>query len=158
MAMIDYGSIAFKNGICVQEDVFQDMEKAVGYSSFPLQGNYFSFVGDKDLTFCFYKEHLRVECCVPSYNKIIFFNCCNYEGWKKYRDYVYIHNHLVEYEVVNKRNKTYEFHCEYNGNSYRVVFGYGIDLEFYKRTKRFNYYRSLEFFIHKIYRKLRYGY
>ena len=82
MAVIDYGAIAFKNGKCIQGDYFGDMLSLVGWENEELKGSYFSYVGDKDFTVCFYKTSVYVyydgELERISLND-------RFIGWKKYR-------------------------------------------------------------------------
>lgn len=154
MAFIDYGAIAFIDGKCVQTGFFMDMKKSVGWEKEGLSGNYFSYLGDKDLTFAFYKEQLFVVCNDEDYNIHEYFNCSNYKGWKKYSNYAITKGEeLVEYTVKNKGHSVYKFEAEYKWHKYSCVFGYGIDYPFYKKTKRFNYYRSPEYLIHEFFYK-----
>ena len=61
MAMIDYGAIAWKNGKLISTDMFTPMKDMVGWDDSdldiepPLEGNYFAYIGDKDLTWHFIK-------------------------------------------------------------------------------------------------------
>src|SRR5574344_1860060 len=66
MAMIDYGAIAWKNGKLISTDLFTPMKDMVGWDDSdldlepPLEGNYFAYIGDKDLTLAFYKHTMRI--------------------------------------------------------------------------------------------------
>ena len=59
MAMVDYGAIAWKDGKLISTDMFTPMEDMVGWSDnskYKLEGNYFAYIGDKDLVIGFYKS------------------------------------------------------------------------------------------------------
>ena len=97
MAMIDYGAIAFKNGKLISTDMFTPMIDMVGwedtdkdmyhdykankYRPLELNGNYFAYVGDADVTLAFYKMQLvsvqRFKDGTFSYHHE-YFNCTNY--------------------------------------------------------------------------------
>lgn len=149
MAMIDYGAIAFRDGVCIQKDYFMSMKDAVGYTVDGIEGNYFSFVGDDELTFAFYRCRLSIIKDKNNQNDMeeIFFNHTHFVGWKKYANYVIVKNDFVDYEVKNLGHNSYKFTTEYKGHKYKVIFGYGIDFPYYQRTGKYNYYRS---FSHKI--------
>ena len=40
-------------------------------------------------------------------------------------------------------------------DTYKVYFGYGVDVEFYKKTGRVNYYRSPEYFFKSLPHKIK---
>ena len=64
MAMIDYGVIAKKNGRILTTDFFTDMKDALGFSieksdcGEPIEGNYFTYLGDRDFYVGIYKGML----------------------------------------------------------------------------------------------------
>jgi hypothetical protein len=84
VAMIDYGAIAFKNGKLISTDMFTPMKDMVGWEDsdkdtyeyngkekcLKLNGNYFAYIGDKDITIGFYKEQIFIA---KKYEKIKFF-------------------------------------------------------------------------------------
>lgn len=49
MAMIDYGAIAFRDGVCIQKDYFMSMKDAVGYTVEGIKGNFFHLSVMKNL-------------------------------------------------------------------------------------------------------------
>ena len=174
MAMIDYGAIAFKNGKLISTEMFTPMIDMVGwedtendkYEAFPhvdnepesnymkplrLNGNYFAYVGDSDVTLAFYKEQMVI---VNKHNDGTFsydheyFNCTHYV-WSRWEDYVIdrsIHNFVKV--TVTKRNGYLVCRWKYKGDKYKVYFGYGVDLPYYKKWHIVNYYRSPK---HKLY-------
>lgn len=148
MAYIDYGSIAFKNGKCIQNSFFMDMKESVGRSIDGIDGNYFSYVGDSDLVIAFYKCQMVIF--TDTLVDKVYFNCSKYTGWKSYEDYVIIKDDFVSYKVKNLGDNNYEFTMNYKNDSYRVVFGYGIDYGYYKKTGRYNYYKSFGYFVSQI--------
>ena len=52
--------------------------------------------------------------------------------------------------TVTKRNGYYVCKWKYKGNKYKVYFGYGVDLPYYKKYRMVNYYRSPEFFVYNV--------
>lgn len=156
MAVIDYGAIAFKNGKCIQGDYFGDMLSLVGWENEELKGSYFSYVGDKDFTVCFYKTSVYVyydgELERISLND-------RFIGWKKYRGLYVTGNYtdIIEFEIKPRQRDCYTFTMEYKGDKYKVVFGYGIDYPYYMKTGIYNYYCSPEhFFKHSLPRLFKY--
>jgi hypothetical protein len=51
---------------------------------------------------------------------------------------------------VTKRNGYYVCKWTYNGDKYKVYFGYGVDLKSYKKWHIVNYYRSIPFHIRRL--------
>lgn len=143
--MIDYGAIVIKDGKCVQKDHFDHMIDSVGYVDPQMDGNYFSFIGDKEVTFAFYKNIVKIKSIDEYNNKIIFVGNTNYVGWKYYEDFVSTNDDAYWFRIKNLGNNSYVFKIKYKGHKYKVFFGYGIDVYFYKRTHRPNYYSSIEF-------------
>ena len=131
MAFIDYGAVVFKNGKQVNFDLFGDMLKMVGWTDADqtphVDGNYFAYIGDEHLTVCFYKS--RVLVLVDG--EAAFEDWCGYGGERSIRHEiggsfgrvgVLTHARSVGLDV-------WHFHMMYKGDSYHVVFGYGIDPE-----------------------------
>lgn len=162
MAMIDYGAIAFKNGKLLSTDMFTPMIDMVGWEDtendtyhdyytgkdepLKLKGNYFAYIGDAKCTVAFYKTSI----CVIERLEDEFWNYSecfgsSYFTWSKWASWV-AGNEMK----VTKRNGYYVFKWKYNGDRYKVYFGYGVDFDYYKKWRIVNYYRSLEFSIHKI--------
>ena len=51
MALIDYGAVLIKNGIFINDGLmFMDMEKSVGCKIDGMDGMYFVYAGDKELS------------------------------------------------------------------------------------------------------------
>lgn len=172
MAMIDYGAIAFKNGKLISTEMFTPMVDMVGWEDtendayesrshivgepesdymkpIKLKGNYFAYVGDKDCTLAFYKEQIVV---VERYDDGTFsyhhecFNCTNYI-WSKWEDYAGEGFAKIK---VTKRNGYLVCKWKYRGDKYKVYFGYGVDLNYYKKCHMVNYYRSPKYRLYKI--------
>ena len=148
MAMIDYGAIAWKNGKLISTDMFTPMEDMVGWNDSdldlepPLEGNYFAYIGDKDFTLAFYKNVMRIYNLNCSYdNDTIFFGSESFEGWKKWRFWTITNGKYVEIIVKPKRfHNYYVCHMKYNGDKYKVAFGYGVDLGYYKKWRIIDYF------------------
>lgn len=124
------------------------MKESVGRSFDGLDGNYFSYVGDSDLVIAFYKCQMVIF--TDTLVDKVYFNCSKYTGWKSYEDYVSTKDDFVSYKVKNLGGNNYEFTMNYKNDSYRVVFGYGIDYGYYKKTGRYNYYKSFGYFVSQI--------
>lgn len=165
MAMIDYGAIAFKNGRLISTDMFTPMIDMVGWEDdendiyhdydtdkdnpLKLNGNYFAYIGDKDCTIAFYKCQMviseRYEGKNFSYHQE-YFNWTNYT-WLKWEDYAGVDFDKVK---VTKRNGYFVCRWKYKGDKYKVYFGYGVDLSYYKKWHIVNYYRSPKYRLYKI--------
>lgn len=146
--MIDYGAIAWKNGKLISKDMFTPMKDMVGWDDgdlhleSPLKGNYFAYIGDKDLTLAFYKNIMRIH--HPTYlsdNDIMYFGSESFEGWKRWRYWTISNDKYVEIIVKPKRfHNYYVCHMKYNGDKYKVAFGYGVDLGYYKKWRIIDYF------------------
>lgn len=161
MAMMDYGAIVLKNGKLVTNDLFTDMKDAVGWEDdgirdyngklLNLKNNYFTYIGDSENTLAFYKgimthiEEFDFDDDDPYFVKSTeFFASTNYT-WSKWTDYI-----GGSKCVVTKRNGYYVCHWNYKGDKYKVYFGYGVDINSYKKWRIVNYYRSIPFYFNKV--------
>lgn len=148
MAMIDYGAIAWKNGKLISTDMFTDMKDMVGWDDSgsnndePLINNYFAYIGDEDFTLAFYKNLMRIYNPHFTYdNDTIFFGSERFEGWKKW--YVWTRSNHKDAEIIVKPKRFHHYyvcHMEYNGDKYKVAFGYGVDLAYYKKWHIIDYF------------------
>lgn len=157
--MIDYGAIAFKNGKCIQADMFTPMMDMVGWEDneddvsdvvnctpLNLNHNYFAYIGDKDLTVAFYKTFMKIANRYDDEPHLFVSNDerFGYEGfchWSKWDCWGYTHN--KEYYIkVTKRNGYYVCKMKYDGDKYKVYFGHGVDYRLYKKWRIVNYYRT----------------
>lgn len=172
MAMMDYGAIAFKNGKLISTDMFTPMKDMVGWEDdesdvyesrshtidepesnymlpLKLNGNYFAYVGDADCTLAFYKRQIVV---VQRYDDGTFGYHCEFFSnahytWLKWEDYAGEGFCKIK---VTKRNGYLVCKWNYRGNKYKVYFGYGVDLPYYKKWRIVNYYRSPEYRLYEI--------
>lgn len=166
MAMMDYGAIAFKNGKLISKEMFTPMIDMVGWEDtekdvyesdcmkpIALKDNYFAYIGDKDCTIAFYKEQIvtvsRHSYGVFSYHHE-FLNCTNYTWTKWTSDYLGTNLSNLSRAIVTKRNGYYVCKWRYKGDKYKVYFGYGVDLPYYKKWRIVNYYRSPRFNLYLI--------
>lgn len=178
MAMIDYGAIAFKNGKLISTNMFTPMVDMVGWEDtendvyreysdasdkpymkpIKLKGNYFAYIGDADCTIAFYKEQIVI---VKRYEDGTFRCEHEYFGatkyiWSKWEWYAGSNwkddnDGLIK---VTKRNGYLVCKWKYKGDKYKVYFGYGVDLPYYKKRHIVNYYRSPRYRLYKIKRWL----
>lgn len=155
MAMIDYGAIAWKDGKLISKDMFDEMKDMVGWDDTEiklnydenrrtLKGNYFTYVGDEDLTVCFYKSTMTI--CYKGHKDKYeidteWMNATDYIGWKYFEKTVFIYKDddidMVDIRVYPRfkfGHNYYVFKMKYNGHKYKVVFGYGIDFRYYQST------------------------
>lgn len=164
MAMIDYGAIAWKNGRLISTDMFTPMKDMVGWDDSdsnieePLIDNYFAYIGDKDFTLAFYKSTMRIYNPTFSYdNHTIFFGSERFEEWKRWRLHTRAKDKNIYIVVKPKRfHNYYVCHMIYDNNKYKVAFGYGVDLGYYKKWHIIDYYGSLSFIIKSKYRDFKY--
>ena len=160
MAYGDYGAIAFKNGKLISTDTFTPMIDTVGWEdteetlchhwsdcsnekhSLGLSGYYFVYVGDEDCTLAFMKDWMVIA-ERDSYDGIylrrtVGFGSIEYT-WSKWEYITFNELSLIK---VTKRNGYYVCKWKYKGDKYKVYFGYGVDLPYYKKWRMVNYYRS----------------
>ena len=171
MAMVDYGAIVWKDGKLISTDMFTPMEDMVGWSDenddkeFKLNGNYFAYIGDKDFTVGFYKTTMRVyrpKADKALRDKIFYFGSESYEGWRCWkRSYVIDHRSLKDntVELIVRPRRFHDYYIctmKYRGHKYKVAFGYGVDLNYYKKTHIFDYYGTPWFRIGSICRDMKY--
>ena len=148
MAMVDYGAIAWKDGKLISTDMFTPMEDTVGWTDnheHRLEGNYFAFIGDKDFTVGFYKDTMRIYSSANKhYNETFYFSSSPFERWNKWRKWYLVSSSLsdeVELIVRPRRHHNYYIcYMTYRGHKYKVAFGYGVDLAYYKKTHIIDYY------------------
>lgn len=167
MAFIDYGAIAFKNKKLISTDVFTPMKDTCGFSDKDnregnFDGNYFVVCGDNDLCVGFYKTLITWKTNYEDTAKSETFDW--YQEFKKWKywvkDILYESKELnggyeEVYITVKPRNGYCVAKWNYKGDKYKVYFGYGVDLNFYKKTKRVNYYRSPEYYLKELKYKIK---
>ena len=140
MAMMDYGAIAWKDGKLISTDMFTPMIDTVGWHDDEIDGNNFVTIGDKDLTLGFYKNIITIV--RPKRIDHHFITDTEYKGWRYWKNVLFINKCVVEIFVKPKRFHDY-YVCKmnYNGHKYKVAFGYGVDLDGYKKWHMIDYYR-----------------
>lgn len=161
MAMIDYGAIAWKDGKLISKEFFDDMKDMVGWddkemklpteNGRTLANNYFTYVGDEDFTACFYKNMMTIcykEDPTSEYEiENVWMNYTNYHGWKYYADFFFVKDGLFD-DIVDIKVKPklrfghnyFIFKMRYKDHKYKVAFGYGVDLAYYKKCHIVDYY------------------
>jgi hypothetical protein len=167
MAMIDYGAIAFKNGKLISTEMFTPMIDTVGWEDtedntythyevngksvelpLELKGNYFAYIGDIDCTIAFYKTSIIIVEMYNSKKKKYFRTYENFSNsfkWSKWDCYA-----GMSRVKVTRRNGYYVCKWKYKGDKYKVYFGYGVDLSYYKKWRMVNYYRSPKHLARKV--------
>lgn len=173
MAIIDYGAIAFKNGKLISTDMFTDMKETCGFSDkdnllpgadMSFDGNCFVTVGNKQFLLGFYKttmywwqdrkwkdkEDADFDDDYPRYTfGYEMFGWSDYT-WKKWKNEFYLGRGCYDTTsiIVKHKNGYYVARFNIGRDRYKVYFGYGVDLGFYKKTRRVNYYRSPEYWVY----------
>ena len=146
MAMIDYGAIAWKDGKLISTDMFTPMKDMVGWTDnheHRLEGDYFAYIGDKDFTIGFYKDTMRIHSVDKFYNETIFFGYEDFIGWRKWEKFYLVGKDNDEVELIvrpRRHHNYYICYMTYRGHKYKVAFGYGVDLAYYKKTHIIDYY------------------
>ena len=163
MAFIDYGAIAWKDGKLISKEFFDSMKDMVGWkdsadlaldedtASKTLHGNYFTYVGDEDFTACFYKHTMTIcykDMLTGEYKvEKEWFNWAKYYGWKRYKNFYFVKEGIFEdmVEITVKPRFRFGhnylvFTMRYKDHTYKVAFGYGVDLAYYKKYHIIDYY------------------
>lgn len=164
MAMIDYGAIVWKNGKLISTDMFTPMKDMVGWDDSnldikkPLVNNYFAYIGDKDFTLAFYKSTMQIyNPAFPYDDYIIFFGSERFEKWKRWGLCTYAGNKDIEIIVKPKRfHNYYVCYMTYDNNKYKVAFGHGVDLEYYKKWRIVDCYGTPWYRAMSAYRNFKY--
>lgn len=159
MAVVDYGAIVWKDGKLISTDMFTPMEDMVGWSDKRFD-NYFAYIGDKDFTVCFYKTMMRIYSPVDDrYEEIVYFDCGPFEKWSRWRRWYYIDSVHDDVELIVLPRKFHDYYIcmmKYRGHKYKVAFGYGVDLKYYKKTHIIDYYGTPWFKIGSLCRDMKY--
>lgn len=161
MAMIDYGAIAFKNGKLISTDFFTPMETTCGFSDYDnvlpgcessFDGNYFVVLGNKNLLIGFYKTGMYWWSSEYKKLKYEWFGSTCYSKWKYWQDILDFTTEVT----VKRRHGYYVATFTLDGDKYKVYFGYGVDLDWYKKTHLVNYYRTCpKYLINKLIRNIK---
>lgn len=147
MAMVDYGAIAWKDGKLISTDMFTPMEDMVGWTDnheHRLEGNYFAYIGDEDFTVGFYKDTMCIYSPISKhYNETFYFGGTSFEKWSRWRKWYFVDSLNDTAEIIVRprcHHNYYICHMTYRGHKYKVAFGYGVDLAYYKKTHIIDYY------------------
>lgn len=144
MAMVDYGAIAWKDGKLISTDMFTPMEDMVGWSCEGLRSNYFAYIGDINFTVCFYKDTMRIVCPHNLIkDELVYLNGTTFEGWRCWRKWYMINSIDETVELIVRPRRFHDYYIctmKYRGHKYKVAFGYGVDLAYYKKTHIIDYY------------------
>ena len=157
MAMVDYGAIVWKDGKLISTDMFMDMEEAVGWSDD--DSNCFAYIGDKDFTVGFYKDIMYIHSTDKFYNETIYFGYEDFIGWRKWERVYLIGKDDDEVELIVRPRRFHDYYIckmKYRGHKYKVAFGYGVDLKYYKKTHIIDYYGTPWFRIRSLCRDMKY--
>jgi len=151
MAIMDYGALAWKNRkqLGKREDLFESPINTLNFEPEPFEYGINDFepvsiynphyflvnIGNKNIIFSFYKYSVTI---------------CNYKekkiDWAPYESYMDFSPYgekyaKTEYEVFGQKftikplkpNSVFLFESVIDGDKYEVLFGFGIDPEWYKR-------------------------
>lgn len=92
-----------------------------------LDGNYFAFIGDEHLTFCFYKAYCTV---VVDRSKVL--DLCGADSDYQDRGHMSFRGEAkgIPYHIRNVGGRNvWLFSARYKGDTYNVIYGYGIDVD-----------------------------
>lgn len=133
MAMIDYGAVVFKNGVCQNPGEFiMDMQKSVGWSDSDrlgqerTDGNFMVYAGDEHLTVATYKYFCRVlsEKSVA----LELWGSAPLGSEERHKTYHFsIGGTLFCLRALGDCGRVLWLQFSYKGDHYNVVYGYGID-------------------------------
>jgi len=137
MAMVDYGAVLKKNGIVIhRDDFFMDMQKAVGFTidslidedgyNYQINGNYFVYIGDKELLICVYKTQLLIISNNKIVNRVFGANVDSYSIHDKFRLKFEVNGIKFDIKRISYGNM-YLLRFWYKGNLYECIYGYGVD-------------------------------
>lgn len=165
MAMVDYGAIAWKDGKLISTDMFTPMKDMVGWTDnheYRLEGNCFAYIGDEDFTVGFYKDVMYIYNRInKNDNEIVYFNSSPFIKWSKWRKWYIINSLSDEVEIIVRPRKFHDYYIctmKYRGHKYKVAFGYGVDLKYYKKTHIIDYYGTPWFRVKSICDDIKYNF
>lgn len=158
MAYSDYGSVVKKNGEIIQNEMFMDMKKAVGFRinsikksyketvykddenykphtpkhydyKLRIDGEYFSYIGDEDLLLCIYKCGI----VFISHGRVIKYindmeEDYNYFWWERKSFNFEVKNVKFHMKRLADDRNRYRLRFFYKGDLYEVLYGYGVDV------------------------------
>ena len=155
MAMIDYGSVVKKNGTIIQKEMFMDMGKSIGFvlneipysyernkydddfnvigreivnTTMRINGEFFSYIGDKELLICIYKGTI----VFISNNKIVKIqNDLWFDYSLPYRlQKLDFSVNGIDFKIkrLSKYKNRYKLRFYYKGDLYECLYGYGVDV------------------------------
>ena len=146
MAIMDYGALTWKDGVLLSEtEFFDDMQEMVGWNDEgqenQLAHNWFTYIGDEELTIMFYKYCMKIYSKGRDYyNDVIYFGSENFEGWRKWEQLFIINapnaqdDHLAKLTVRKAKFGTYYIAIlRYKGHKWKVTFGSGVCYDTYTK-------------------------
>jgi hypothetical protein len=143
MAFTDYGAIVLKNKKLISTELFEDMKKCVGWVDNSVDGDYFAFVGNEKITLAFYKEQITIF--IDKQKQETEYFGFSYFKWKTYK-----RSFFPDAKMIVKKRKNC-FVCDFiiNKEVYKIYFGYGVDLDLYKKFRVINAYKGIGKFLYK---------
>jgi len=130
MAYSDYGVVVKKNGKIINKDVFIPMAETIGVSykksrdGYPIDGEYFIFIGDKDFYIGIYKGMLSVY---SKNEKICVIGDLNHYAIKgtKYSYETTVNGVKLAIKRVGEGHR-YILRFHYKNDFYEALYGYGV--------------------------------
>lgn len=134
MAMIDYGVIAKQNKRVINTELFTDMKDTLGFSiekdteGYVIEGNYFLFLGDRDLYIGIYKEGITFFSDNYCLGRLRGLPKEPYIRGKKYSHCEVVKGVEFNIKRIDEGNRYY---CSfsYKGDFYEFIYGYGVDTD-----------------------------
>ena len=97
-----------------------------------------------------------------SLNETFYFNGSPFERWSKWRKWYLVSSSLSdEVELIVRPRKFHDYYIckmKYRGHKYKVAFGYGVDLKYYKKTHIIDYYGTPWFRVKSICDDIKYNF
>ena len=136
MAMMDYGFIAKKNNTLLYPEkgnIFMDMKTAVGCSIEEIDGNYFTYLGDKDMFVAVYKTHFIIFVNGKEAKSVYRMNDDNLT-YKKYRLKFNVNG--VEFDLKRLGQSQFKLRFRYKNDVYVIIYGYMVYNQTEVRNKK----------------------
>ena len=138
MAFIDYGAITKKNGKILnkEDEFFQDMKSIVGFEveellckdkSIKIKNEYFTYLGDKDLLVCIYKNIVNIFSVSQGEYLHHEWDLLD-EGHKDvFRKIIKLNGVKIDIKRIDDGSR-FKLRMLYKNNLWECVYGYGVSL------------------------------
>ena len=166
MAVIDYGAIVFQNGECMNDSMYHTplsstipsniLDNIPENTKRYFKNNTFITVGNENVLIGFYKEQIVWWIRGEEINRE-FLNCSDYFGWNLWSKTLILPEGSSQTFLTINTFPVKDYYVakfKIDGDNYTVVFGCGVDYNYWRRTGRVNYYHSFKYRFSKLRYKL----